>query len=192
MRKLLLAVTAATTLVLAGCSSAQEPGSPPAAAAVASDEVVSSLGLAGKTPKEIVEAIDSSPDARPMDFGASVRGTQLVLKSGDKETTLQLPTDSYYVSIAPYRTQTHECYFHSLATCRGELPNEDVKVTITEDGGKVLVNQTAKTYANGFVGFWLPKDVKGTITIEDGGTKGTVPFETTEGAATCVTTLQLT
>lgn len=192
MRKLLLAVTSATVLVLAGCSGAPEAASPPAAAAVASDEVVTALGLAGKTPKEIVEAIDSSTDERPMDFGASVRGTQLVLKKGDKETTLQLPKDSYYVSIAPYRTQTHECYFHSLASCHGELHNADVKVTITDDTGKVLVDEATKTYANGFVGFWLPKDIKGTITVEEGGNKGTVPFETTEGSATCVTTLQLT
>jgi hypothetical protein len=194
MHKALLAVGAAAVLVLGGCSSATDTQSPPAPAAaqVATGDVVAALGLSGKTPREIVDALDSSTAARPMDFGASVRGTQLVLKKGDAETTLQLPADLYHVSIAPYRTHTHECYFHSLATCKGELAGEDVKVLITDDSGKVLVDEATKTHANGFVGFWLPKDIKGTITVEHDGHVGTAAFATTAGSATCVTTLQLT
>lgn len=188
LSKSFAAVAAAAVLALAGCSS-----SPSAEAPVkASNTVVQELGFAGKTPAQIVQAIDSSPDARPLDFGASVRGTQLVLKKGDQETTLTLPQDKYYLSVAPYQNQTHECYFHSLATCHGELGNADVKVQIVDDQGKVLVDEQTKTYANGFVGFWLPRDIKGTVTMTVNGVKGTAPFATTDGSATCMTTLKLT
>lgn len=188
MRKTLAAIGAAALLALAGCSSAAPSADTPAAP----NAVVQELGFAGKTPQQIVEAIDSSPAARPLDFGASVRGTQLVLKKGDEETTLNLPQDKYYLSVAPYEKQTHECYFHSLATCHGELGNADVTVQIVDDQGKVLVDETTKTYANGFVGFWLPRDVKGTVTMTVNGLKGTAPFATTDGSATCMTTLHLT
>jgi len=96
------------------------------------------------------------------------------------------------VSIAPYIETTHECYFHSLATCQGELVDEPVDVRITDADGAVLVEESATTYANGFVGYWLPEDVEGTIEITQGDLSGNVPFSTTEGSPTCVTTLQLT
>ena len=85
-----------------------------------------------------------------------------------------------------------ECYFHSLATCQGELVDEPVEVTITDADGVVLVEESATTYSNGFVGYWLPEDVEGTIEITQGDLSGNVPFSTTEGSPTCVTTLQLT
>jgi hypothetical protein len=187
MRKSLAAVAAAALLALGGCASSASPESP-----APQNAVVQQLGFSGKSTQQIIEAIDSSPDARPLGFGASVRGSELVLTKDDQETTLSLPADQFYLSIAPYQTRTHECYNHSLATCRGELGNKDVTVKIVDDQGKVLVDKQVKTYANGFVGFWLPRDIKGTVTVTHEGIKGSAPFATTEGSPTCMTTLRLT
>jgi hypothetical protein len=195
MRRSIIALSAAALLTLGACSTAAptaEPGPTKAAvAASTNDAVIADLGFAGKSGQEIVNAIDSSTDARPLPFGASVRGSELILTKDNQEAKVALPADSFYLSVAPYQSQTHECYFHSLATCRGELAQQDVTVTIKDASGKVLVDEQGKTYTNGFIGFWLPRDIQGTVTIEHEGHRGTVEFATTEGSPTCLTTLQM-
>lgn len=190
MRRSLAALATAALLALTGCTSTASPTAPDAA--MSQNLVVQQLGFTGKSAVEIVQAIDSSPDARPLDFGASVRDTEVVLSTGDAETALPLPADQFYLSIAPYETHTHECFNHSLATCRGELADADVTVTIVDDQGKVLVDKQTKTYANGFVGVWLPRDVRGTVRVTHDGLTGSAPFATTKGSPTCMTTLRLT
>lgn len=169
----------AAVLAVAGCSA--EPDEDPLAA----------YGLAGLTGQEIVEQLDTSTEARPLAFGASVREDEVLLSDGSTETSVPLPEDVQYLSIAPYLTTTHDCYYHSLATCQGELVGQDVHVTITDDAGEVLVDETATTYTNGFVGFWVPRDVTGTITVTADGLTGAIPFTTEPGSPTCLTTLQL-
>ncbi|MGN6751082.1 MAG: CueP family metal-binding protein [Intrasporangium sp.] len=190
MRKSVATVATAAFLALAGCTSTSAPEAPQGSAQ--QNAVVQQLGFSGKSTQQIIEAIDSSPDARPLGFGASVRGSELVLTKDDQEAKLGLPDGLFYLSVAPYRTHTHECYNHSLATCKGELANEDVTVRIVDDQGKVLVDRQAKTYANGFVGTWLPRDVRGTVTVTHDGVRGSAPFATTEGSPSCMTTLRLT
>ncbi|MHB1064925.1 MAG: CueP family metal-binding protein, partial [Georgenia sp.] len=129
---------------------------------------------------------------RPADLMASVRPEVLLLSDGVAEHSLPLPADRFYVSIAPYVNQTHECFFHSLTTCRGELGGEDVTVRVVDDAGEVLVDEERTTFANGFVGMWLPRDVTGTIEVTQGGRTGVVEFSTDADGATCVTTLRLT
>ena len=108
------------------------------------------------------------------------------------ETSVPLSgANEFYLSIAPFASQTHDCYFHSLATCKGELANTSVHVTITDAAGATLVDADATTYANGFVGFWLPRDISGTVTVTVDGKTGSVPFATGAEDATCLTTLQV-
>lgn len=172
-----------TVVVLAGCAASPQPSPQP--------EFLSENGLDGLTGQEIVERLDASTDARPLPFSASVREENVILSDGTVEVSVPLPQDSYYVAVAPYLTSTHECYYHSLATCQGELTGEQVRITITGDDGTVLVDQTATTYTNGFVGFWLPRDIAGTIEVSFEDYTGTVPFSTSDGSPTCITTLQL-
>jgi hypothetical protein len=193
---MLPALTAAALLGLVGCSAAPRTVGPGEAAvsgatSVQVADLASALGYPGRSAKELVSALDSSDKARPLPFTASVKGTDLVVKVGGKESAIALPTDSRYVSVAPYRDKTHECFFHSLATCRGELAKQDVRVTITAQDGTVLIDKRTRTYANGFVGYWLPKDVSGTITIEHHGHRGSVPFSTTDGSPSCITSLKV-
>lgn len=190
MRTSFTVLSAAALLTLAGCSAAAP--STTTAASTSSNDVVRELGFAGENAKQIVQAIDSSPDARPLAYMASVKEGQLLLTKDGRQASLPLPADSFYLSIAPYLTQTHDCYYHSLATCKGELSQQAVTVTITEDSGKVLVNEQTKTYSNGFVGFWLPRDIKGTVTVKHENHTGTADFATMPDSATCLTTLKLT
>lgn len=179
--KPLTAAFVASTVLLAGCTSQ----------ASSDDDTLADLGLDGLSGQEIVAQLDTSTEPRPFDFAASVGEDAVVVGNGAEEVSVPLPDDELYVSIAPFVETTHECYFHSLATCQGELVGEPVEVTITDAGGDVLVQETTTTYSNGFVGFWLPRDVEGTIEISAGDLTGSVPFATSEGSPTCVTTLQL-
>lgn len=125
---------------------------------------------------------------------ASVRPNALVLsdKQGG-EAQLPMPEGEVYVSVAPYRERTHDCYFHSLTNCLGELRNDDVQVTLTKADGTVLISESRETFDNGFVGLWVPRGIEGTLTIEQGGRTGTVPVSTlSDDDPTCITTLRLT
>ena len=171
----------AAALVLAGCSTD-----------TVEDPVLQELGLDGMSGQEVVEMLDASTAARPFTFGASVLEEELVISAGNQETSLELPADMQYISIAPFVEATHECYYHSLGTCQGELVDQTVDVTITDSSGQILVDEQATTYTNGFVGFWVPRDIEGTISVTHEGRVGSVPFTTADGSPTCITTLQLT
>ena len=181
---------------LTACSTPTTPSTAPttssAATSVADDSLVQALGMEGKSGREIVEALDQVPSQRPLPIMGSVRYDQIVLTDGTVEETVPIDGDEFYISLAPYETTTHECYFHNVGTCRGELADTDVHVIITTDDGEVLVDEDATTYANGFVGFWIPKDVAGTIEVTRDGKKAVSPFSSDADGATCVTTLPLT
>ncbi|GAA4285625.1 CueP family metal-binding protein [Brevibacterium daeguense] len=184
MKRLAFA-SAALTLALVGCSA--PTGSPQSG-------LLDEFGLTGKDTVEVIEHLDELPVAdRPLDLMAAVRPDELVLSDADEEISMDMPEDSMYVSIAPYAEQTHDCFYHSLTTCQGEISGESVTVTITEDGtGDVLVDEETTTFDNGFIGYWLPRDLTGTITVDHDGRSGTTQFSTAEDGATCITDLQLT
>lgn len=177
--------------LLAGCT--PTPAAAPASApsAVAGDWLAAH-DLAGTPAEDIVAALDRDPRPRPLPVRGSVTSDRLILSDGANETTLPLDGDRFYLSIAPYVTRTHECFNHNLGTCQGELTGEDVKVTITDDAGAILVDSDVTTYANGFVGFWLPRDITGTVRVQQGDRVGEVPIATASDSPTCLTTLQLT
>ncbi|RSZ66026.1 hypothetical protein EAH68_00235 [Corynebacterium hylobatis] len=183
---------AALALTLAGCSAA-EPG-PTATTQVSQEQFLSTHGLGERDAREIIDHLDRQQvTERPTDLLASVRPDELVLSDEEQEVVLELPEGLSYVSIAPYATQTHDCFYHSLTTCLGELGNEDIQVTITDEtSGEVLVEETTTTFDNGFIGFWLPDDVTGTIEVTHQGRTGTTGFSTTADGVTCLTDLRLT
>ena len=86
---------------------------------------------------------------------------------------------------------THECHYHSLTTCVGELGDADVHVTISDSSGEVLVDEQRTTFNNGFVGVWVPTGTSGTIEISYEDMSGSTEFVTDAEAATCITDLQL-
>jgi len=186
-----LTLLAAALLVLAGCASSPEP--PESSAAESS--ILATYDLAGLDGRAIVNRLDRMPVAdRRTTLRASVRPGQLLLSEvgSDHQTAVDLPDDLFYLAVAPYLENTHDCYFHSLTTCRGELAGKDVHVTITERGtGNVLVDTTTTTFDNGFVGFWLPSGIDATITVAYADYLASSDISTGPDDPTCLTTLRL-
>lgn len=197
-RNLIVAATAtfAAALVLTGCTTASpEPESTSIGSQVVDTDFLADHHLDGLDATQVIERLDTMPVAdRPTDLIASVQPDALVLTDDqDRETRLPMPEDEVYISVAPYREQTHDCYFHSLTTCLGELTNTEVQVTLTGEDGDVLVNEMQQTYDNGFVGVWVPRGIEATLTIEHEGQTGSAIISTmNEDDPTCITTLRLT
>lgn len=182
----LVAAVAATALVLAGCSG----GSPEPSAL---DALLDRHDLAGLTGRQVVDRLEGLETAdRPTDLVASVRATELVLADEAYETTVPLPEDAFYLSVAPFVDGTHECFYHSLTTCQGELADQPVSVAVVDAAtGEVLVEEDTTLGANGFVGYWLPRDVDAELRVEHEGRVGTTTVSTGADDPTCLTTLQL-
>ena len=191
----LAAVPVAVALLLAGCSSSSTPSSDAetgAPAAADASSLLRDFGLDGMDTREVIDHLDRlGGDERPTDLMASIRTDEVVLSDGTRETTLPMPADELYVSMAPYVDQTHDCFFHSLTTCQGELVDADVDILVRDDQGEVVLEETATTYANGFVGVWLPRDLTGTVVLTVDGRSVEAPLSTTADSATCLTGLQL-
>lgn len=143
--------------------------------------------------KDLIQELQSQSLAeRPDGLMASVRVDELLLSSGNDEVGLPIPTGDFHLSVAPYLTDTHECFFHSLTTCVGELASEELQVTITDDASnEVYLDGTVTTYENGFFDVWLPTGRNLTMRIDDGENTAEVPVGTGAEDPTCVTTVQL-
>lgn len=184
------------TLLLAGCSatSNSEPAANSRTEATPSNDELSSFGFADMSSRDIIEELETmAVNDRSKDLSASIQPTELILSKNEQTLSLPLPTDEFYLSVAPYVTQTHDCTFHVPTGCQGELGNTAIHVTITDtENGKIYYSEDATTYDNGFVGYWLPQGVKVDITIEANGQTGSVLVNTgAENSPTCITTLQL-
>lgn len=159
------------------------------------EEVATMLAGYGVSAEDGVRAaimtLDRNEEQRPLSIQGSVRTDDVVFSDGEQEITVPIPGDLVYVSIAPFVDQTHTCHFHALGSCQGEMVGEEVHVKIVDHLGEVLVDEAATTRTNGFVGYWLPQDAHGTVTITQGERTGVAAFETGDGDPTCVTTLQL-
>lgn len=147
-------------------------------------------GLNGLSIEEIIYSLDSTK-SDPGGLGASITAEYLVLHDNSEEIKLALPEDKFYLSFAPYITQTHPCATHSLSSCQGELPNQTVNVIITDEEGSEIVNTTVTTMENGFVGVWLPRNMNATVDVLYNGLSAQATFSTFSGSNTCLTTLQL-
>jgi hypothetical protein len=183
------AAAAILSLALAGCSAsdAAVPDTPSA-------DLLASHNLTDMSAREIVDTLDRmNVRDRPADLIASVQPNALVLTDNVTEVSLDMPDDVSYVSVAPFVSQTHECFYHSLTTCRGELSGQQIEVRFIDDAtGNVILEETTTTFDNGFAGFWLPRNLSGTVEVTYAGKTGETPFSTANDAATCITTLQLT
>lgn len=197
-RRNLIVSTAAmliSGLALTGCAtSAPEFTSSTDSSPATDSEFLAAHDLDGLDAAQVIERLDTMPVAdRPADLNASVQPGALFLTDGQKrKAALPMPDDEVYISVAPYQEQTHDCYFHSLTTCLGELGNTEVQVMLIGADGEVLVDETRETFDNGFVGFWVPRGIEGTLRIEHEGQTGAVPISTlNEDDPTCITTLRL-
>lgn len=199
-RPTLLAASAATglalLLALAGCTS-PDPAAPNADDLVTPSASTPAGGdldaLAALGAQELVAQLEATPTAeRRTDLTASVRPDGVLLSSAEGEVTVPAPDGLHYLSVAPYVTGTHDCYFHSLTTCTGELGGQEVAVRIVDDAsGEVYVDETLTLQDNGFTGFWLPSDIAATVTVTSSDGTGTATVSTGPEDLTCLTSLRL-
>lgn len=150
-------------------------------------------GLQGKDAKEITNELDKMLVAqRPVDLIASVEPERLVLSDSSNKVALPYPDDEFYLSFAPYENQTHDCYFHSLTTCLGELSATPIQVRVIDNSsGEILVDRSMETFDNGFAGLWLPRNRSATLTVRHGEKTATETISTDAEAATCLTAVHL-
>src|SRR5699024_12456313 len=134
-------------LLLNGCAADTEQAANTAETSV--QTLIEAHDLAGMDAVEMIDHLDRVPmEERPTDLLAAVMPDQLVLASATEEVALELPEDAFYLSIAPFVNQTHECHYHSLTTCVGELSNQEVKLTVSDASGEVLVKEQSTTFDN--------------------------------------------
>ena len=153
---------------------------------------LASYGLGGLTVEEAIDRLEKTPlDGRSADLIASVRPGEVLFTGADgQERSVPLGED-FYLSFAPYVDQTHECYFHSLTTCVGELRNTEMAVTLTDADGAVIVDEVLTSNDNGFIGLWLPRGTEGTLTVEYDGMSVVADVSTGADDPTCLTDLRL-
>ena len=102
-----------------------------------------------------------------------------------------LPSDSFYVGIAPYINGTHTCETHYPSSCDGEIKEQTVKLIASDESGKVLINNSINTMKNGFFELWLPRNKNVKIQIEYNSMKGEETIPTNNDSRTCITTIKL-
>ena len=189
--------TAAITVVvgaflLTGCTAANDS---PSASSASGAEILAENGLDGLDVRELVETLDAIPlDERTETLTTSITAEAVTLTDQHEHTAeVRLPSNEIYVSVAPYRSQTHDCYYHSPTGCLGELRNADVAVTVTDaTTGETIVDEEMRTLDNGFVGIWLPRGIETSISItHDGQTATSKLSSVDDDAQTCLTTMRL-
>ena len=196
LRYLALVAVGALAFTACGSPNSQPTDTPTTAASQpASSNPLEKAGLASLSGEQLIEKLDQLPIAeRSTDFVASIRLDHILVTDLATKTESEVPLngDEYYLSVAPYVTQTHPCFFHSLTTCLGEQRNTPMELTVTEVAtGEKVIDESVTTYDNGFYGFWLPKGKDYEVTFTANGKTGTQIFTTNDNFGTCATELQL-
>jgi hypothetical protein len=127
------------------------------------------------------------------DVQASITSTELIVTDEDgEEERVALPEDKFFLSIAPYITETHPCVDHSLTGCQGEMTNEAVTIAITDSEGNIILDEVTETMENGFIDLWLPRNEEYKVSVSyKGDLKAETTLSTFEDDQTCITTMQL-
>lgn len=161
-------------------------------AACSEENMVEEKSPVKNEPGEIKELVQDYSLRNITAKSASITSKQLlVTDNNENKQVYELPKDEFFVSIAPYINETHPCENHSLTGCQGEMVSEQFDVYIEDNEGNVLVDDTLKTEANGFIDLWLPRDQSFQIKIEHQGKTVESEFSTFENDGTCITTMQL-
>ncbi len=151
------------------------------------EEILNQLNIETRDIKEIVNNLDQRID-EPNNVGARITGDKLYLYDNEKEYSRDLPTDSFFVSIAPYINEVHPCTIHNLVSCRGEIFNQIVRVRVVNENNQIIIDENRATQANGFIGIWLPKGINATLSVEYDGLFVESPISTFSESDTCITT----
>ncbi|MCW2288648.1 hypothetical protein EDF60_0421 [Leucobacter luti] len=192
-------------LLLSACApTGEDAGARAGSAAVAPGSVAESvagtlatladLGLNAEDSTALAEGLDALAVAdRPAELMATIMPTEVRIQPDQPgEIIVPIADDQFYLSLAPYRTQTHPCTFHVPTSCLGELRGVDAQLRVTDAAtGDVVVDRAARTGDNGFMGVWLPRDGEFVVEVTVAGGTGTQTVRTGAEDPTCLTTLQV-
>lgn len=192
VRKLLAGALVLVAPALGGCTARPTATSTPTPDVPrASSSLAARHGFAGKTPEEILETLDRDPRIRPLPLSAQVGYELFTIREGTESETFRLTNGMFFLAIAPYRTRDQFCHTYNAGTRQGELVHQPVTITITDSTGRVLVSEETETGANGFVSYWVPRDISGTVRIVTAGRSGQVPFTSAHSSPTCLMNLKV-
>lgn len=143
--------------------------------------------LQGLSVEEMVEKLEATT-YQSGKFKASISGTKLKLSEGNYYVEYDLPENLFYLSIAPYISNTHPCDIHSLSGCRSELSNETFMVSFYNEENELIRTEMRVSNDNGFIGFWLPSGIEVKIVVSYGELYAETFISTFENSNTCLTT----
>jgi Periplasmic copper-binding protein CueP len=78
-----------------------------------------------------------------------------------------------------------------MSSCEGELVQTKLNVKAVDQSGTVIMDKPVSTLENGFMELWLPRNRTINLTISGLNRSATDVITTTDGSATCITTMQL-
>ena len=78
-----------------------------------------------------------------------------------------------------------------MSSCKGELVQTKLNVKAVDKSGSVIMNKSVSTLKNGFMELWLPRNRTINLTISGLNRSATDVITTTDGSATCITTMRL-
>lgn len=139
------------------------------------------------------EAVELSHSWHKKNY-ASVAITSTEIKASfPNEKTVSIPLgDEFFISVAPYEKQTHECDFHVPTGCTGEMINKKMHLKITnQKTGEVIKDEKVQIQKDGFLDLWLPRDTHFIFEFTYKGKKATEVLGTFKNDRTCITTMQL-
>ena len=179
MKKGLILITVCSIFFLVGCSTNSD------------QDLIDDLGFTGLDGKGILTLV-SAGGYDYEEVNISVSDTELVIITEDNTISYKMPKDEFYMSVAPYITNTHTCFTHSATGCTGELISETFHLLLIDDNGNTVIDGNYESLHNGFIDLWLPRDIEGILTITYGEMSTTKNISTFTGNPTCETTMQLT
>lgn len=142
--------------------------------------------------ENIKELVNDYSTGSKTDASASITPTELIVtNNSDKETRYDISEEDFFVSVAPFISETHPCEIHSLTGCQGELVDQDFDFYIEDEEGNVIVDESMNSGENGFIDLWLPRDQTFKVKITQDGKQVDSEISTFENSWTCITTMQL-
>jgi hypothetical protein len=78
-----------------------------------------------------------------------------------------------------------------MSSCQGEMTQTKLNVKAVDQSGTVIMDKPVSTLRIGFMELWLPRNRTINLTISGLNRSATDVITTTDGSATCITTMQL-
>ncbi|MDA3940984.1 MAG: CueP family metal-binding protein [Spirochaetia bacterium] len=190
MKKIaIIALSLISIIIFFACSSREVQSQPMSSSS--SKSSISPKGLDNLDAREALVLANKWKTSNP-EITSFIESDKLIVQFANKTTVeIPLPSESMVVALAPYIDKTHSCSTHYISGCQGELVDVSVKVLALQDDGTVLIDQTMKTMANGFIELWLPRNKNISLTLESMNLKSEGELTTFSDSNTCITTFQL-